>query len=348
MIGRIARFAAVVSVLSLAAAVPAKAQKSTPASTYKAPRTEWGDPDLRGMWPLEVGNTRMQRDPKYGDQAWLTDAEYAAALKAAQTRGQGADQEDQSNKLGAGHWFEYGTVLRQTSLILEPANGRIPPPTPQGQAMAKASHSSWDNDLFSSVKDFNSLDRCITRGMPASMIPFPYNNGVQIFQAPGYVVLNLELIHETRIIPLDGRPAIPGTMKTWLGDSRGHWEGQTLVVETTNIMTGDGATHDVWKRAASPLNVATQGTPANNAIPVSAQARVVERFTRTAPGALVYELTYADPGVFTASWTARITWTRDDGYEFYEYACQEGNQAIRNNILATRAGRRQAAEKAGN
>jgi hypothetical protein len=113
-----------------------------------------------------------------------------------------------------------------------------------------------------------------------------------------------------------------------------------LVVETTNINVGDGATHDGRKRAASPLNVATQGTPANNAIPVSAQARVIERFTRIGAGALSYELTYADPEVFTAPWTARVTWTRDDGYEFFEYACQEGNQAIRNNILATRAGRR--------
>jgi len=135
-------------------------------------------------------------------------------------------------------------------------------------------------------------------------------------------------------------------VRLYLGDARGHWEGSTLVVETTNINTGDGATHDVWRRAASPLNVATQGVPANNAIPVSAEARVVERFTRTGPGALVYELSYSDPEVFTAPWTARITWTRDDSYEFFEYACQEGNQAIRNNILATRADRRKAAGSA--
>jgi hypothetical protein len=320
MIGRIARFAAVVSVLSLAAAVPAEAQKSRPASTYKAPRTEWGDPDLRGMWPLEVGNTRMQRDPKYGDQAWLTDAEYAAALKAAQTRGQGADQEDQSNKLGAGHWFEYGTVLKQTSLIMEPANGRIPPLTAQGQAMAKASHSSWDNDLFSSVKDFNSLDRCITRGMPASMIPFPYNNGVQIFQAPGYVVLNLELIHETRIIPLDGRPAIPGTMKTWLGDSRGHWEGQTLVVETTNF------------NGESPMVIVG---PSNEPVMTSPALHVTERFTPTGPNTIQYEAHVEDPVVLTGPFTISYPWTRNDKYKAFEYACHEGNTLITAYIKAT-------------
>jgi len=171
------------------------------------------------------------------------------------------------------------------------------------------------------------------------MLPFRYNNGIRLFQAPGFVVIHFEMLGD-RIIPLKRGKHWPQAVRSWMGSSLGHWEGQTLVVETTNINVGDGATHDVRKRAASPLNVATQGTPANNAIPVSAQARVIERFTRIGAGALSYELTYADPEVFTAPWTARVTWTRDDGYEFFEYACQEGNQAIRNNILATRAGRR--------
>jgi hypothetical protein len=177
------------------------------------------------------------------------------------------------------------------------------------------------------------------------MLPFHYNNGIRVFQAPGYVVIHFEMLGD-RIIPLRSRDHWPQAVRSWMGDSLGHWEGNTLVVETTNINTGDGATHDVRRRAASPLNVATQGVPANNAIPVSDRARVVERFTRTGPGALVYELTYSDPQVFTAPWTARITWTRDDAYEFFEYACNEGNQAIRSNILATRADRRKAAGNA--
>ena len=320
MTRHIARFAAAVSVLSLAATMPAEAQKTSQPTTYKTPRTEWGDPDLRGMWPLEVGNTRMQRDAKYGDQAWLTDAEYAAALKAAQARGQGADQEDQSNKLGAGHWFEYGTVLKQTSLIMKPANGRIPPMTPQGQAMAKASHSSWDNDTFSSIKDFNSLDRCITRGLPASMIPFPYNNGVQIFQAPGYVVLNLEMIHETRIIPLDGRAAMPPAMKTWLGDSRGHWEGQTLVVETTNF------------NGESPMVIVG---PSNEPMMTSTALHVTERFTPTGPNTMQYEARVEDPVVLTGPFTISYPWTRNDDYKAFEYACHEGNTLIPAYIKAT-------------
>jgi hypothetical protein len=315
-----ARFAAAVSALSLVLAAPASAQPKPADKPYTAPRTEWGDPDMRGMWPLEVGNTRMQRDAKYGDQAWLTDAEYADALKAAQTRGEGADKEDQSNKLGAGHWFEYGTVLRQTSLIMQPANGRIPPLTAQGQAMAKAMHSSWDNDLFSSVKDFNSLDRCITRGMPASMIPFPYNNGVRIFQAPGYVVLNLEMIHETRIVPLDGRPAIPGAMKTWLGDSHGHWEGQTLVVETRGF-NGD-----------SPMVIVG---PSNEPVPTSPELHVTERFTPTGPDTLQYEARVEDPVVLTAPFTISYPWKRNNAYQAFEYACHEGNTLITAYIRAT-------------
>ena len=279
----VARLAGAVSAFSLGLTAPAAAQKAPSASAYKAPHTEWGDPDLRGMWPLEVGNTRMQRDAKYGNQAWLTDAEYAEALKAAQTRGAGADKEDQDNKLGAGHWFEYGTVLRQTSLIMQPANGRIPPMTAQGQAMAKAMHSSWDNDLFSSVKDFNSLDRCITRGMPASMIPFPYNNGVQIFQAPGYVVLNLELIHETRIIPLDRSGASPGAIQTWLGDSRGHWEGQTLVVETIFVKSG------IWG----------DFTP----VMFSEKARFDERYRQIDANTIENQVTITDPVALTKPWT---------------------------------------------
>lgn len=316
----VVRLAAAVSVLSAGFATPAAGQKAPSATSYKAPRTEWGDPDLRGMWPLEVGNTRMQRDAKYGDQAWLTDAEYAEALKAAQARGQGADKEDKENKLGGGHWFEYGTVLRQTSLIMQPANGRIPPMTPTGQAMAKAMHSSWDNDLFSSVKDFNSLDRCITRGMPASMIPFPYNNGVQIFQAPGYVVLNLELIHETRIIPLDGHRAIPGAIKTWLGDSRGHWEGQTLVVETSNF------------NGESPMVIVG---PSNEPVPTSPALHMTERFTPTGPQTIQYEARVEDPVVLTEPFTISYPWQRNDAYKSFEYACHEGNTLITAYIKAT-------------
>jgi hypothetical protein len=156
--------------------------------------------------------------------------------------------------------------------------------------------------------------------MPASMIPFPYNNGVRIFQAPGYVVLNLELIHETRIIPIDGRAALPGAMKTWLGDSRGHWEGQTLVVETSGF------------NGESPMVIVG---PSNEPVPTSPALHVTERFTPTGPDTLQYEARVEDPVVLTGPFTISYPWTRNDDYKSFEYACHEGNTLITAYIKAT-------------
>jgi hypothetical protein len=235
---------------------------------------------------------------------------------------------------------------RRTSMLVSPADGKLPALTPGAEALRAAGRTSWftEGRTYDWIDDFDTWDRCITRGFPASMLPFRYNNGVRIFQAPGYVVIHFEMLGD-RIIPLARGEHRPAAVESWMGSSLGHWEGQTLVVETTRIKTGDGATRDVWRRAASPLNVAT-GVQSNNAIPVSSEAKAVERFTRTGPDALVYELTYADPPVFTAPWTARITWPRDDGYQMFEYACHEGNVSIRNHINASRAERRGAAAQA--
>jgi hypothetical protein len=128
-------------------------------------------------------------------------------------------------------------------------------------------------------------------------------------------------------------------IEAWMGDSIGRWDGKTLVIETTNIKSGDSATREVARRAASPLNMATQGVPPLNTIPTSEQARVVERLTMTGPDTIVHELTYSDPLVFTAPWTTRLEWTRDEDYKFFEYACHEGNVMIRNYITASRAQR---------
>jgi hypothetical protein len=307
-----------------------------------AQKTEWGDPDLRATYTLDMinnGHILFQRPEAYGKRVWLTDAEFAQRLDAAKESDAAYSVENSRGTKGLEAWMRAEPFARRTSMLVSPADGKLPPLLPAAEALRKAGRSSWvQGQAYDWLDDFDTWDRCITRGFPASMLPFHYNNGIRVFQAPGYVVIHFEMLGD-RIIPLRRRDHWPQALRSWMGDSLGHWEGNTLVVETTNINTGDGATHDVWKRAASPLNVATQGVPANNAIPVSAEARVVERFTRTGPGALVYELTYSDPQVFTAPWTARITWTRDDSYEFFEYACNEGNEAIRNNILATRAGR---------
>lgn len=304
-----------------AAAESASAPIKTPTARYDAPRTPWGDPDLRGMWPLDsVGMTPFQRPEKFGDRAFLTDDEYAELQKQVAKLATAAAREEKAGKLGMGHWAERGNGLRQTSLIVEPANGRIPPLTPEGQARAAAMKSSWTGKVFDDVSDFNSLDRCITRGMPASMIPFPYNNGVQIFQAPGYVVINLELIHETRIIPLDGRLRLPGAITTWLGSSRGHFEGNTLVIETTNF------------NGESPMVIVG---PSGKPVPTSRSLHIVEHLTPTGPNTIYYEAWVSDPVVLTAPWKMAFPWTRNESYRIFEYACHEGNTAIRNYIKAT-------------
>jgi hypothetical protein len=290
------------------------------AHAWTPPRTSWGDPDLRGMWPLEEGRTPLQRPERFGDRGQLTDEEFAAAQRSATDAEKGYSREEKAGKIGVGHWFEGGVPLRQTSLITEPANGRLPPMTDQGKRLAAGMKSSWSQKVFDDLSDFNSLDLCITRGLTASMVPFPYNNGLRIFQAPGYVVMQLELIHETRIIPLDGRPPLPGQMTTWLGSSRGHFEGSTLVIETTNFNGG------------SPMVIVG---PTNSPVPTSRALHVVERLTPTGPNTLQYEARVEDPDVLTGPWKMAFPWTRDEGYKIYEYACHEGNIQVGNYIKAT-------------
>ncbi|MBT2135805.1 hypothetical protein KK137_15815 [Croceibacterium sp. LX-88] len=288
---------------------------------WTAPRTEWGDPDLRGTWPLDaVGRTPTERPANLGDKAYLTDEEYQAAIAQAENTAQNYDREDEAGTIGSGHWFEWGRPLKQTSLIMEPANGRIPPLTAQGEKLSSEMRSSWNVQQFDRIGDFNSLDRCISRGLPSSMTPFPYNNGIQIFQSPGYVVLRLEIVHETRIIPLDGRPGLPATMRNYLGESRGHWEGETLVIETTNL-TGD-----------TPMNIVG---PGNKPIPTSPEQKVTERLTPVGPNTILYEARVEDPVVLTAPFTLRFPWTRDETYKLFEYACHEGNTVVPNYIKTT-------------
>ncbi len=190
--------------------------------------------------------------------------------------------------------------------------------------------SSWSGLPFDSVEDFNALDRCITRGLPASMFPFMYNSGIQIIQAPGLVVVRLELIHETRIIPVDGRPALPSEIKLWMGESRGHWEGNTLVVETTNF------------NAKSPMTiVGPRGTP----YPTSESLRLVERFTRSDEDTIDYEISVEDPVVLTQPWKAAYPWKRNQDYGIFEYACHEDNHTIRDYIVTSRYERAHQADQ---
>jgi hypothetical protein len=322
---------------ALAASLPAAAQQPDPTvlppvpTNYRPALTPWQEPDLRGTWPIDhLNGTPMQRDPAQGNRVFLTDEEFAARAQRIEAAASRYENEDQGDRLGQGHWVEMGQPSRRTSLLVSPADGRLPAMTPEGKRLSAQMHSSWRHDqAFDWTTDFDSWDRCITRGMPASMLPMQYNNGIRIFQAPGLVAIQLEMIHEVRLIPTDDRPALPAQIGNWLGESRAHWEGgNTLVIESANFRPGPSAT-----------NIVTTGSPPENDTPISQQARIVERLTMTGPDTIVYEVTHTDPVVFTAPWTVRLDWQRNDGYAFFEYACHEGNVQVRNYITASRAQR---------
>ena len=337
--------------LFVAATTPAAAEDARPAAKaatttpdepglkapkgWKAPRTEWGDPDLRGRWPIDnLSSTPSQRPPNLGTKAWLTDEEYAAAKKAADDQLELYNKEVKANRMGMGHWTERGVPMRQTSLIMEPANGRIPPPTPLGAELSKNMKSSWTEKVFTWVTDFSPYDRCIARGMPSSMTPGAYNSGIEVWQSPGYAVIRLEMIHEARIIPLAGKGPPPAPVKSWMGYSVGHWEGDTLVIETSNFVPnqpigGDGG--------------------GGKAIPNSDQMKIVERLTPTGPDHIHYEAWVTDPVTLTAPFKYDFPWTRNSDYKQYEYACIEGNEQTRGYIEGTspyEAAKREARAKA--
>tara|TARA_A100001391_G_scaffold119169_4_gene81052 strand:- start:55322 stop:57244 length:1923 start_codon:yes stop_codon:yes gene_type:complete len=298
---------------------------------FQPTQTSWGEPDFRGGWPIDhLNGTPYQRPEDQGNRVFLTDEEYQAKVERLQTLRDRYDAEDEGGTMGQGHWTEMGDANRRTSFLTVPENGRVPPKTEVGQRNADAMRSSWrTGQSFASWTDFDSWDRCITRGLPTSMFPGMYNNGIRIFQSPGMVAMQLEMIHEVRLIPTDGRAPIPAQIGNWMGESRGHWDGDNrLVIETTNFRPGPSAT-----------SIVTSGSPRFNDSPVSTEARLVETLTMTGENSIVYEMLFTDPVNYTAPWGARTDWVRDDDYEQFEYACHEGNVQIRNYINADKAAR---------
>jgi hypothetical protein len=331
---------ALVAALILPVCAGAAEQKSAApaasrsAARWKLPRTPWGDPDLQGTWPIShLMTVPLQRPAQYGNRLEFTSEELAQQRKAAETQNEGYKREESQHKLGMGHWVEETDVPTQTSLIVDPPNGQLPAQTPRGKELSSKMGSDWNHEVFDSVADFGTWNRCITRGLPEGMFPNPYNNGIQIFQSPGYVVINMEMIHEARVVPLGKMPPLEGAVKQWLGSSRGHWEGNTLVVETTNF---NGQT--------SMTDVPTRGSP-RDPTASSTQMKIVERFERTADDQITYTVTIADPVTQAAPWTARLPWKRDESYEIYEYACHEDNEAVRNYIVTSRYRRAHQNEK---
>ena len=304
-------------VVLVALALPSFGQQTAP--KWTPPRTQWGDPDLQGIWPGNMG-VPMQRQKAMGERTELTDQEFAQRVAQAQ-RASAADSVEfapKDERIGIGppsYWTERGKPTRQASLIIDPPDGRLPPMTPEAKALQAQTPAEWAGRA-NSYEDVNLYYRCITRGAVGSIIPVVYNNGNQIIQAPGYVVIRNEMIHESRVIPLDGRPHVGANIHMYLGDSRGHWEGNTLVIETTNF-TG--------KTSIGSNGVAYNGEGGRN----SEALRLTERLTRVSDDTINYQATIDDPKTWTKPWTILIPLKRDDKYQFLEYACHEGNYALK-------------------
>jgi hypothetical protein len=304
--------------LTLAVVVPVMAQgaaaKKAPAKTWTPPRTPDGQPDLQGVW-TNATITPFERPPELAAKPVLTEKEAAEQEKLA--AGNRVDGPPKPGDVGSYNqvWFDSGTKVvatRQTSLVVEPPDGRVP--------VKPSAEAKRDYDLAHITDSYEYMsvwDRCITRGVPGGMFPAGYNNAYQIVQNPGYVVILYEMIHSARVIPVDGSQHLPSNIREWDGDSRGHWDGNTLVVDVANY------NNKGW--------IATSAATGRiKGIPQTETTHVVERFTRTAPGTILYEVTIEDPNVYTKPWKVTIPLTRDNDYQILEYACQEGNQAVAN------------------
>jgi hypothetical protein len=313
--------------LALLMAAPAATQES-PASTRKVrawttPRTPDGQPDLQGVWDFRT-ITPLERPRQFADKEFLTEEEVAAYERRAAERTDGRPPDDGRTEpsVHPAWWLDYGTKVvgtRRTSLIVDPPDGRVPPLTAEARqrqsARAEARKARGPADI---PEDRSLFERCITRGLPGSMLPAGYNNNVQFVQTPGYVAILVEMIHDARIIPLDGRPPLPNNIRPWMGDSRGRWEGETLVVETTHF--GDKT---IFRGSGENL-------------------RMVERFTRVDANTIDYRLTVDDPTTWTRPWTVSFPMVKSEG-AIYEYACHEGNYGLAGILMGARATERAAA-----
>ena len=317
-----------------------------PAAAQSVPRTPWGQPDIQGIWDFRT-ITPMQRPEDLADKEFLTAEEAAnleqetvdrneSLLHRAAERTEASDQvdfrEDGSPGFYNNFWLDGGTTSTgRTSLIIDPPNGRIPPLTPQAQRLADARRGYLAEHPADSWLDRNTSDRCIVgfnAGPPIT--PLAYNQNMQLFQTPDHVVMVTEMVHTTRVVPLDGRPVLSADIRLWSGDSRGYWEGDTLVVETANFHVD---------RHWIPLGTAPAGTGS------SANMTLVERFTRVDADTLVYEFTVTDPAIWAAPWTAQQPMRRND-LTLFEYACHEGNYSMDGILAGARADEKAAAQAA--
>jgi hypothetical protein len=321
-------------------AVPIVGQAPRPAARatgtakpWTPPKTSWGDPDLQGVYTSDdyIG-VGMERNAALGTRLYLTDEEMAARETTIQNTANNDRQEfaNPNANITTGppsHWGERARrPPRQTSLIIQPEDGRRPALTAEGQQRQAAANAArqtgnWDSYSF--------YIRCITRGLAGSILPVIYGNGTEIVQGPGYVAILHEMVHEARVIPLDGSPHTGKGVLTYLGDSRGRWEGNTLVIETTNFLPSQ-----------TGIGVNGGGAPTSDAL------RITERMTRADKDTINYEMRVEDPKTFTAPFTVAYPIRQEPGYQNFEYGCHEGNHGMMNQLSGSRADERAAAEAA--
>jgi hypothetical protein len=288
---------------------------------WTVPRTSWGQPSFEGVWSVDdmLGIPR-QRPEEFGLRDKLTPEEFAARAAADD-----AQRNFVVNEQAFSGRREYGTrTFGYTSLVVDPPNGRYPPLTESGRARAAAvNRGTFGPGPFDDFGDFTLYDRCITRGIFGSVLPAIYGNGIRITQSPGTFAITYEMIHETRIIPLDGRAHVAASIRPYTGNGRGYWDGDTLVVETTNFTdktgVGVGGAH-------------------------SDQLQLRETYTRVDPQMIEYTATIDDPVTFTVPFTYRVMFTTTPGYQLYEYSCHEGNSAIDHSLSGERAYEKRVAE----
>ena len=293
-----------------------------PQTAWDPPKLADGQPDINGMWnnvgaahtPLELPDQFKGREP--------TQEEIAALIQQRSDSRKAAEWTGFENSRGVGayanYWFDWfwkEPVVDAPALVVHPRDGQVPAMTPEAQE----SVAHYREHLHDSYNTIESGDRCLSRGVFGMMMPTAYNNGTLIVQSPDHIVLHSEMIHNARVIPIDAGPHVDDKITQWEGNPRGHWEGNTLVVESTNFKA-----------------VGNMRAPGSRA-PQHEGRRMVERFTFADPDTLRYELTVDDPRTYTEPWTVAFPFKRDNEYQQFEYACHEGNYAVPNSLSGERA-----------
>ena len=309
-----------VAVVGLSAQSAAQNAKAAPPTASPSMRTPWGHPDLQGTWDYRT-ITPLERAAALGTREFYTDEERKTLEARAGRRMDGPPEEVRPGLTHAQYATDPGRFVadgNRTSLVVDPPDGRIPPLTAEGRAR-QGRGGNRNQTVNASWLDRGNQERCITYGLPSASLPTLYNNNIQIVQSPDSVVIVHEMIHEARVVPLDGRPRLGENVRGWIGDSRGRWEGDTLVVETTNF------------NGKNSYRGSTTGL------------HLTERYTRTGDDRLELRLTVSDPTTWERPWTVLLPMRPTDG-ELLEYSCHEHNLSMVNILEVARDAEKAAAE----